>query len=313
VPDSSPLSPAASPSTDSTAEPTRAEDLYRLDPSGFTAARNTLAKKLRAAGAKDEAKQVAQLRRPPATAWALNRIAYDQPALVSDVLEAGALLRAAMDLALSGDASGLRVAQGEERRAVDAAVTEAAAHLRAVGAAGSDAARQRMASTLRAAVVDPAVAEQLRAGLLDSDREAPGFGLDPGDLAPSTPRPPAAGRRASSTKPTTARTAKPTSATDPRIAVPALEEPPPPPPPPAPPAPSAEQRRAEAERRREHRAQGAKLEAAAKRATQRATRLHHEAVDAERLAAQGREAADKAEREAVDARREAEDWARADG
>ena len=153
-------------------------ELYALEPEEFTAARNAMAKRLRAEGRRDDAAVVAKLRRPPLTAWVLNTLARERPDLVAGVLEAGGGLRAATERALDGDASALRSAQAAERRSVDAATAEAARRLEAGGRAGGDAARQRMAATLRAAVADPAVAERLVAGALDDDHEAPGFGLE---------------------------------------------------------------------------------------------------------------------------------------
>ena len=152
--------------------------LYALEPGAFTAARNDLAKRLRAAGDKAEAALVAKLRRPPPTAWALNSVARQRPGVIDAVLDAGAGLRAATEDALAGDASALRTAQAWERRAVDAAVAAGAEYLSAAGHGAGDAPRQRMAGTLRAAMVDEAVAASLRQGVLDDDREAPGFGLD---------------------------------------------------------------------------------------------------------------------------------------
>lgn len=160
------------------AVPPEGRDLYALDPGEFTAARNALVKELRAAGRRDEAAGVAKLRRPPVTAWALNRVARDRPDLLEAVLDAGRGLRAATEQALEGDASALRPAQAAERRAVDAVTATASSQLETTGKAGGDTARQRMAATLRAAVVDPTVAEPLLAGALDADHEAPGFGLE---------------------------------------------------------------------------------------------------------------------------------------
>lgn len=160
------------------AEAERVEDLYGIEPRAFTAARNALVKKLRAAGHKEEAARVGRLRRPPATAWALNMVARNQPALISEVLDRGGDLRVAMEKAVGGDASDLHSAQAAERRAVEAATSTAISYLKDSGNAGNEAARQRMAATLRAAVVDDSVADLLREGVLDSDHDQPGFGLE---------------------------------------------------------------------------------------------------------------------------------------
>lgn len=152
-------------------------DLYAVEPSHFVSARDGLVKRLRADGRRDEAALVAKLRRPPATAWALNRVARTQPDLVEAVLDAGAGLRAATEAALGGDASGLRAAQARERRAADVVAGAGIAHLVAAGRIAGDDARRRMMATLRAAAVDPDAAARLVAGVLDDDREAPGFAV----------------------------------------------------------------------------------------------------------------------------------------
>lgn len=154
------------------------QDLYAVEPEEFTAARNSLVKQLRREDRKDDAAAVASLRRPPATAWALNVLARDRPELVQAVLDAGQRLRSAMERAVDGDASTLRDAQLEERRSIDTVTAAAVARLEATGRAVGDTSRRRMAATLQAAVVDPTVAEALVAGVLDADHDAPGFGLE---------------------------------------------------------------------------------------------------------------------------------------
>jgi len=157
----------------------REEDqLFQVDPEQFVAARNALAKKLKSEGRREEAARVAKLRRPGATVWALNQVARSSPSLINSMLAVGAHLRDAMERALEGDASGVRNARLAESRAVDEVVAAAASVLGDGGHAATDTARQRMTETLRAAIVDDAVAGHLRAGTLDGDRQAPGFGLD---------------------------------------------------------------------------------------------------------------------------------------
>jgi hypothetical protein len=180
--------PTTTSKPDQADEPASAADLYALPADRFTEARNGLVKRLRAGGDRDEASRVAKLRRPSAAAWALNQVAREQPDLVVAVLDSGAALKAAMEAALSGDATGLRPAQAGERAAVDAALGAALAHLGSAGLAAGDQARQRLAATLRAAVVDATVAAELEAGSLDRDHDLPGFGLDaPEVVAPARP------------------------------------------------------------------------------------------------------------------------------
>lgn len=153
-------------------------ELYELDPQQFTAARKALVKQLRSEGRREDAAAVARLRRPPATAWALNQLARERPELVEAVLAAGEKLRSAMERALAGDASAMKEAQQGERRAIDAATAAAATRLEATGRPAGQPPRQRMAASLRAAVMDLSVAEALMAGVLDTDHDAAGFGLE---------------------------------------------------------------------------------------------------------------------------------------
>jgi hypothetical protein len=273
--------------------PAREADLYQVEPGQFTAARNALAKQLKAEGQRDEATRIGKLRRPPVTAWALNQVARLQPDLIGDVLETGGRLRAAMQKAVDGDASGLRDAQGAQRRAADAAVAAAAARLEAAGHPANDAARQRIGATVGAAVVDDTVAEELRSGVLDGDRSAPGFGLDSltlGDAPLPKPAKPAASAASAASTASTDKTDK--------AAAPA-----------ALPVKTASQRKAEAplrERLRQARARHAELEAEASRLARKADRLATRADEAERQAASARAEADEARAEADEARRQAD-------
>ncbi|MGQ0520909.1 MAG: hypothetical protein ACT4PX_07155 [Actinomycetota bacterium] len=283
------------------AVPDRARDLYSLQPEEFTAARDALVRELRAGKQREEAAVVARLRRPPATAWALNLVARDRPALVETVLDAGRDLRAATEQALRGDASGLRPAQAAERKAVDAVTAAASSQLEAAGKAGGDAARQRMAATLRAAVVDPAVAGPLLAGVLDADHQAPGFGLE-GFSLPTAARPPAPARTTASPRAEPAGDAPPAAGADPgdelarrrrRAEADEAEHH----------ARRTERSATQAERRAEElRSAAASAAAEAERAARKAEKLAAELDDAERTAATAREAAGKAADAAVEAR-----------
>lgn len=172
-------------------EPATADELYRLAPPEFVAARNALARRLRAAGERGQAAEVAKRRRPPPTAWALNQVARDQPKVIEDFFAAGQQLRTAMDQAVRGDASGLRAAQAGERDAVGATVGAALDRLGSGGRPAADAMIRRLTGTLHAAIVDDAVARQLRGGTLDADHAAPGLGLPRAELVADAPPPPA--------------------------------------------------------------------------------------------------------------------------
>jgi hypothetical protein len=165
--------------------------LYAAAPDEFVAARNALAKALRADGQKAEAAEVAKLRRPTPPAWALNQVARDDAPLVAAALDAGHALRQATDRALAGDRDALRDATRAQRTAMDELVNEALGRLRAIGATANDTAKRRLADTVLAATSDDAVAELLRAGRLHEDHRATSFGF--GDAANWTPPPDADG------------------------------------------------------------------------------------------------------------------------
>jgi hypothetical protein len=155
------------------------DELYGLDRTAFTASRNDLAKRLKAEGRADEAAQVARLRKPPLTVWALNRVARHQEGLIEAVLRSGALLRDATSQTLRGDRSGLVTAQAQTRRAVEAAVDAATLYLAAEGHTAGEVARRKMTETLRAAAVDEVVADQVARGVLDGEKESIGFDVLP--------------------------------------------------------------------------------------------------------------------------------------
>ena len=95
--------------------------LYQLPLEQFVATRDQLARRLRAAGDRATARQVAGLRRPPVSAWAANQLAHAAPNAVAELLEAGAALRQAQQDALAGQpgaARQLRTATAHLRAAI---------------------------------------------------------------------------------------------------------------------------------------------------------------------------------------------------
>lgn len=159
----------------------RITDLYELDPSEFVAARNELAKRLRAEGEQDAAKAVAKLRRPTVVVWALNQVARRDPDGVDRLLRAGAAVREGQVRALeAGEADALRTAM-RERRELVTSLAAAAAEL--AGATHRDEA----AATLEAASVDPDAGAALRAGRLAAEVD-PAGGFDLPDVTLPAPR-----------------------------------------------------------------------------------------------------------------------------
>ena len=145
-----------------------ADALYALAPELFTAARDEAAKAAKAAGHPEAAKALKALRRPSVAAWLVNRLTAGQPELLQELLSLGPALAEAQ---AGGDAAGLR-ALGAQRKMLVQAVSDAAAQDRTVSAA----VRAEVATTLEAALADPASAEAVRSGRLVRALSYAGFG-----------------------------------------------------------------------------------------------------------------------------------------
>ncbi|NLE21713.1 MAG: hypothetical protein GX624_02855 [Actinobacteria bacterium] len=135
----------------------RIDRLYELPPAEFTAARNEVARELRAAGRRDEAERVKGLRRPTAAAGAVNRLVREHRADVEEFLRAAAALRDAQ----FGGTGDREAATREEREA-----------LARLLAAGGEEVRQ----SLLAAAVDDDAAQRLLEARLERELEPSGFG-----------------------------------------------------------------------------------------------------------------------------------------
>ncbi|HEY1119010.1 MAG TPA: hypothetical protein VGE43_14960, partial [Acidimicrobiales bacterium] len=94
------------------------DPLYDLPAADFVAARNELAKAVRAEGERKLAAEVAKLRRPTATAWALNQIARGQAEVLEAALAAKAELRASTEGTGEVDVRTATAADREATRAV---------------------------------------------------------------------------------------------------------------------------------------------------------------------------------------------------
>lgn len=174
------------------------DELFALAPSEFTAARNDLVKRLKAANRTDEAAAVKALRRPTVPAWAVNQTARRNPAAVEALIAAGAAVATAQRRALSGVRdSGLRDASAQRRERVDE-LWRIAADVLAEAGVDPQPHRPAVAATLEAASVDADAAELVRRGRLTTDLPAPsGFGdvggfsvvADTDEAAPEAPPP----------------------------------------------------------------------------------------------------------------------------
>jgi len=243
----------------------RLQDLFARPPAEFTAARNALAKELRAAGREEEAKQAAALRRPTAPVWAVNQLARRSTREIEALLEASEKVRKAQLQGARGDE--LRAAMAAQREALAKLEGAAEQILRGAGMQVSAAATRAVQSTLQAAATGRAeTKEKLRQGMLEEELGPSGFEA----LLGAGPQRPSRSTRSSSSH-------HPPSSTS---------------------ASSKAAARGEARKRREEERE------AKRRAAQRARELHRvesqarkldeRATTAERAAKQAREAADAA-------------------
>jgi hypothetical protein len=136
-----------------------AGELYAAAPGDFIAKRNAAA-----AGAdRPTAKQIKALRKPSASAAAINALVRDQPDLVGDVLDIGARMR---DAFASRDRAEIRSLTQERQRLLQRATD---------GLDLSPAVQREVEETLQAAVIDPAAAAAVRSGMLVRALESTGL------------------------------------------------------------------------------------------------------------------------------------------
>jgi hypothetical protein len=166
-----------------------ANDLYGLPLDRFIPERGALAKSLRAGGERDEAAEVAKLRKPSVAAWAVNQLVRTQGAEVKALFKAGdQLQRAQADLlAGKGDAARLRTATEREREPVDELTAAARGLLSSEGHELTPATLERVSDTLHAAALDEGARGEVQDGCLVRELRHVGLGAF-GELA-ATPAP----------------------------------------------------------------------------------------------------------------------------
>lgn len=161
--------------------------LYGLPPEQFTPARNDLARRLRQAGQDEAAERIRALKKPSVPVWAVNQLARRDPETVNELVVVGERLRRAQEDALGGaGADAVRDATADERAAVRKLTHRAQDLLREERRTASRQTLERIATTLRAAAVDPEAAKLLTAGRLAEELDSPGFAAV-AELAPRRP------------------------------------------------------------------------------------------------------------------------------
>jgi hypothetical protein len=163
-------------------------ELYSSDPDKFVARRGILVTAARAAGEASAAKRIGALGKPTRSAWVLNQLSRSAPDAAGRLTALGGELRAAQR---SLDGPAIRELSVRRRQLID----ELARQAFAVCGQRSPAAglREEVTATLAAALADPQVAEQLRAGALERVVRRDGFVQAEGTVLALVPSP--SGRR----------------------------------------------------------------------------------------------------------------------
>ena len=162
--------------------------LYGLPLEEFTALRDDLSKRVRAAGLREQADEIKALRKPPVSAWAVNQLARTIPDDVAALAQAGEQLGAAQAEALSsGGRERFAAARDEHAAALTKIGRRIAPLLKEAGRPASQATTERALRTLRAASLNDEARQELLAGRLQDDVEPAGFSLLAGLDLPARP------------------------------------------------------------------------------------------------------------------------------
>ncbi len=160
-----------------------ATELYGLAPGEFVAARTEAEKRARAAGDRELAGSIHALAKPTAAAWIANQLVRQHPEEITGLRELGAGLRAAT---ATLEREQLKTLSQQQNRVIAALVAQGRSLAKAAGHAMSEATERGLDATLRAALADEDLADQLIAGQLVTALEHIGFG---GTITVSAPQP----------------------------------------------------------------------------------------------------------------------------
>jgi hypothetical protein len=165
-----------------------ARDLYGLPLDRFVPERGALAKELRQEGRREQAAEVAGLRKPSVAAWAVNQLIRTQSQAVAELFDAGDALQHAHSrlLAGGGDGASLREALARERTAVDELVEKARGLLSSEGHGLAQATIDRVSETLHAAALDPDARAQVEDGCIHRELRHIGLGAGEASSAPGS-------------------------------------------------------------------------------------------------------------------------------
>lgn len=147
--------------------------LFRLSLAEFTSARNALAARLKKEKRAIDAERVKSLAKPPAPAWAVNQVYWENPKAIDRLLAAAKRVRDAQTGRIKN--ADVRELLVEKKRLTAELVERAAAILRAAGHAASPDALRRVTATLESLAVWGDAEGAPTAGRLTAELDPPGF------------------------------------------------------------------------------------------------------------------------------------------
>jgi hypothetical protein len=186
------------------------DELYGSAPEEFVKRRNELAKAAKDDGDRDLAARVTKLRRPTQSAWAVNQWVRANPDDSALIAQLAADLSAAQRRSA---ADKMRELSRRRQQLLTASADGVARTAARSGITLADSAIREVTQTLRAAVADEEVLDQVMHGRLVSAVEYSGFGPAGVFVVPDPVASPAPGSSASKSRPSTSKPAS-TSDTD---------------------------------------------------------------------------------------------------
>ena len=156
-------------------ETTAADELFRLPLAEFTAARNTLAAKLKKNGDSAEGDRIKALSKPPVSAWVANQLYWKHRVNFDRLLAAGEQFRKAQAAQLAGKTADLREPLDQRREALGDLTKLATEVLREAGHTPSPDMMRRIMTTLEALATYGEQPGAPPAGRLTADVDPPGF------------------------------------------------------------------------------------------------------------------------------------------
>ena len=147
--------------------------LFRLPLAEVSAARNALAAQLKKSGREIDAERVKSLAKPPATAWAVNQLHWQNPKAIDQLIGVAERIRKAQTGRLKN--ADVRDLLNEKKRMMATLMERASAILSEAGHAASPDALRRVSATLEALAVWGSTEGAPKAGRLTADLDPPGF------------------------------------------------------------------------------------------------------------------------------------------